>query len=213
VHDGPISDGRRRRDPQPASPAATVERRTFAVPALDVPLPPELVRELEALAASAQPVAIDADLLLARLEAEATVSERWERPLALVLVKVEGLQRIRRSFGEERAREAVERLGARLRRAVRATDAVGYWSPDELALVLPGCFAEGIDAVARRLRDIFAADPVCAVGAGRRRQRLRLHFGGASWSSRAPTVEALCAAAERSLREDAVGRDDSRPGM
>jgi diguanylate cyclase (GGDEF)-like protein len=210
VRDGPTSDGSRRRSAPTASPAVA-QRRTFAVPALDSPLPVELVRELEALAASAQPVAVDADLLLAQLEAEAAVSERWERFLSLVLAKVENLPAIARSFGEEAAREAFERLGTRLRRAVRATDTVGYWSFDELALVLPGCFPEGIEAVTRRLRGLLASEPVDVVK-GRRKQALRVRFGGAPWSSRTPTIEHLCATAERSLRGDSAGRGPEAAG-
>jgi diguanylate cyclase (GGDEF)-like protein len=205
VRDGPTSGGSPGGSESTASSAAA-ERRTFAVPALDAPLPEELVRELEALAAATQPTAIDADLLLARLEAEAAVSERWERPLSLVLVKVEALQALAGTLGEDAANDAFERLGALMRRSVRSTDTVGYWAPDELALVLPGCFAEGIEAVTKRLRGVLAAQPVKAVK-GRRRRTLRCRFGGAAWSWRTATVEGLCAAAERSLQEDRVGRD------
>ncbi|MGZ4399548.1 MAG: diguanylate cyclase domain-containing protein [Gaiellaceae bacterium] len=184
----------------------TADRRTFVVPALDAPLPEELVRELEALAASVEATAVSADLLLTRLEAEASVSERWGRPLSLVLVRVEDMDGVAASFGEEATAAAFEHLGARLRRAVRASDSVGYWSADELALVLPGCFAEGVQAVAKRLRSVLAGDPARVVR-GRRKKALRLRFGGAAWSSRIASTDELCAAAALSLLDDSVGRD------
>lgn len=75
--------------------------------------------------------------LAERLEAEHARSQRYGRPLALMLIELGGLERIARDHGHPVANRLLAQLSDLVGRALRPTDLIGRWDTDTLLVVLP----------------------------------------------------------------------------
>ena len=74
-----------------------------------------------------------------------------DAPLSFVVVKVDGLSELNRSFGWDAGSEALRAIGQEVCRVVRATDLAGRLTSTMFGIVLQGSGATAAEAVAARL--------------------------------------------------------------
>jgi len=126
---------------------------------------------------------------------------RWPRPLGFLLAKVATIGEIERTLGIEAAERALHDVGTRITESVRATDLVGRWSALELALILPGAFADGVNAVVGRLSATFEQRPIIVASADSTvAMMVGVEFGGAAWAQQMTSTEDLLESATSALR-------------
>ena len=86
-----------------------------------------------------------------RLGLESARSVRYEHPLALVLCDLNGFKALNDAHGHAAGDEALEQIGAVLRRGLRRADAAYRIGGDEFALILPETTAADAAAVGGRV--------------------------------------------------------------
>jgi diguanylate cyclase (GGDEF)-like protein len=86
-----------------------------------------------------------------RLSLESARSVRYEHPLALVLCDLNGFKALNDAHGHAAGDEALEQIGAVLRRGLRRADSAYRIGGDEFALILPETTAEDAAAVGGRV--------------------------------------------------------------
>lgn len=117
------------------------------------------------------------------------------RHLALVVLDVEGLDKINRSFGRKYGNHILQKLAGLIRESVRPIDVVGRYEADEFAVVLPETDADGAISCAQllteRLATVEFAGGEIGVTAGSAHAK----------PGDSPTPDELLQRAERSLHE------------
>lgn len=81
-------------------------------------------------------------------------SERSRKPFAVLLVALENLFALNRTYGYDAGDEVIAGLARRLRENVRAGDAVGRHAGNKFSVALENCDADEMLAAAQRLIDI-----------------------------------------------------------
>jgi two-component system, cell cycle response regulator len=104
--------------------------------------------------------ALNLQAILAVLDREASRAARDGTSLAVLVVAVDGLARIRDWHGEEVADQVLTEIGRRVERLLRPYDGLGRLGDDEFLVVLPMCDAARAGGVAARVRNHIATDPV-----------------------------------------------------
>jgi diguanylate cyclase (GGDEF)-like protein len=141
--------------------------------------------------------------LHARIVDEMLRAQRYETPLALLLIDLDELKAINDRYGHEAGDAALCRVGQALRESCRATDLPGRYGGDEFVVLAPLTSAEQAMALAQRLRETLRRDNAPASA------RVTISIGVADLD-RATAVrpEALYATADQALYEaKALGRD------
>ncbi len=87
------------------------------------------------------------------------VAERNRKPFAVMLVALENLFALNRTYGYDAGDEVIAGLAARLTENLRAHDLVARHAGNKFALVLPECDAEQTKAAAMRLLEAVTAAP------------------------------------------------------
>ncbi|MCI0585288.1 MAG: GGDEF domain-containing protein [Planctomycetes bacterium] len=136
------------------------------------------------------------------LTVEFARARRYEYPLSLLLLRVDGLETLRDLHGH-RARDLVrERAMGLVRRESRSCDFLGRFPDDRLLVVLPHTDLDGAHALAERVRAALAALEVDVEGG--RPFRATASLGVACYRDRNTLFyDALVFAAEEGLREAA----------
>jgi DNA-binding NtrC family response regulator len=124
-----------------------------------------------------------------RLAAESDRAHRYHRPLALLMIRVEG--------SGPAADAAVDRVAAVLRRM----DCIGEYGPDEYGVILPEADRPAAEATARRLVREATAAALARGGAA-------IHVGAAVHGQDAHSPDELVARARTALRRARVGAGD-----
>ncbi len=106
--------------------------------------------------------------LLRRGDMLMALARRSGRPLSLLSIDVDGLAEVNGRHGSELGDEVLRAVAARLRDALRATDAVGRMEGGHFAVVMPDTPLEGARAAAERARSAVAEDALFAPGGGER---------------------------------------------
>lgn len=119
---------------------------------------------------------------------EMTRARRYERPMALLLVGVDGWSTLSAERGHKQAYELLSVLAVRIRRLLRDVDAIGVHGDGQLALLLPETPLDGASVVAGRIEQV-AQDEV----------GVHVRVGIAVFPDDAGTVEALQKEAEAAL--------------
>ena len=145
--------------------------------------------------------------LLSELESEWNRSQRYQRPLSLVLLDVDFFKQVNDHYGHAAGDDALTSIARLIERGVRQVDRVGRLGGDEFLLILPETPHSGALEVAGRLairgHDLTFSSAVAPP------LTCTFSLGVASW----PEVEAgqaseLLQAADRALyRAKAAGRD------
>jgi diguanylate cyclase (GGDEF)-like protein len=86
-------------------------------------------------------------------------AERNRKPFAVMLVALENLFALNRTYGYDAGDEVIAKLAARLTENLRATDLVARHAGNKFALVLSGCSAEESKLAALRLIEAVTAAP------------------------------------------------------
>ncbi len=77
-------------------------------------------------------------LMLDRLEQLLTQSGRNARPLALMMIELEGLEDVAQTLGETAFETIIQEVSKRLRSGLRGSDTVARWGFAEFSAILPG---------------------------------------------------------------------------
>lgn len=131
-----------------------------------------------------------------RLEEEVARAERYEVPLALVLIDLDGFKAVNERLGHVRADDALRAVADVLRSRIRIMDVLARFGGDEFVLLLPNTPLAGATALAERLRTSVAQSRLGAASPG----EITLSIGLASMPEqpvRAP--DDLVEAADRAL--------------
>jgi len=88
-----------------------------------------------------------------------TQSERNRKPFAVMLVALENLFALNRTYGYDAGDEVIASLAQRLRANVRSCDIVARHAGNKFALALDNCDTEQTLSVARRLLDLVKETP------------------------------------------------------
>lgn len=134
------------------------------------------------------PGVADAALLDRLTVHEMTRARRYERPLTLLLVGIEGWPTIYARHGRRTAAEILNALAVKVRRLLRDVDAIGIHGAGRLAVLLPETPLDGALVVAGRIEKLTVDDADVTV-----------RVGAAVFPDDAVTVESLMQQAEAAL--------------
>ena len=87
-------------------------------------------------------------------------SERFERPMSLLIADLDHFKAVNDDYGHAVGDEVLVEVAARLRDATRVPDVVARYGGEEFVVLLPGTDAEGAAATAERIRSAVAGVPV-----------------------------------------------------
>jgi diguanylate cyclase (GGDEF)-like protein len=97
-----------------------------------------------------------------RLGDEIERSERYGRPLALILLDLDEFKAVNDAYGHLVGDDVLAEVGRRIVAAVRADAMVARMGGDELVVLLPECDGDGGYLAADRVREAVAAEPISA---------------------------------------------------
>lgn len=137
--------------------------------------------------------------LSAVLESEIQRSGRTGRQFGVLLLDLDGLKKINDSYGHLVGDRALRRVADALRAVCRSMDLPARYAGDEFAVVLPESSEEAARRVAGRIRAQLAEDPDVP--------RLSVSVGAAVYPVDGTTLDALLAAADKSLYRMKAGRE------
>jgi len=98
--------------------------------------------------------------MLSELEREWERAARTETPVSLIMVRPDGLDAIKRRFGQVGIDRIVASLAARLFSHLRPYDSVFRYGRAEFLICVPGADRERAEAVSLRLDQLLSDDPV-----------------------------------------------------
>jgi diguanylate cyclase (GGDEF)-like protein len=91
------------------------------------------------------------------LHREAKRALRYQRPLSVLFVDLDGFKRVNDTYGHLNGSRTLVEAATVMRTCARESDVVARYGGDEFVLVLPDTPSEGAIVVARRVRDRLAA--------------------------------------------------------
>jgi len=103
-------------------------------------------------------LAPEAFLQLSADEVERAI--RYDRPLSVALVLIDGLARLRKAGGPALATSVIDDVSARLLQATRGIDRLGRLGPAQLGILLPETRVTHAVIALQRVTDQIAATPV-----------------------------------------------------
>ena len=116
-----------------------------------------LLRQAEALSVTDDLTGLhNSRYLRDALHREAKRAIRYQRPLSVLFVDLDGFKRVNDTHGHLCGSRALVEAAALIRACARESDVVARYGGDEFVLVLPDTPSEGAIVVARRVRDRLA---------------------------------------------------------
>jgi diguanylate cyclase (GGDEF)-like protein/PAS domain S-box-containing protein len=95
----------------------------------------------------------------ARLQVEIERANRYQRPLALFMVDIDGFKKFNDNYGHLTGDKVLAKTGAVIRNALRETDSGYRYGGEEFAVILPETDGSGALQVAERIRLELEATP------------------------------------------------------
>jgi diguanylate cyclase (GGDEF)-like protein len=139
-----------------------------------------------------------------RLHVELLRARRYERPLALMLVDLDGFKRINDEFGHQAGDHVLRRFAALLGTVFRTTDLVARYGGDEFAVIFPETSRAGALLLAERTRGQAAAlFPDAEIP-----RVVTASFGVAAFPADAAAADDLLAGADQALYDAKSGGRD-----
>jgi two-component system cell cycle response regulator len=135
------------------------------------------------------------------LRVELVRARRYERPLGLMLLDVDGFKAINDEFGHQGGDHVLRRLSGLLTESFRTTDVVSRYGGDEFAVIFPETSPEGTVKLARRIREqVESLFPDGVIS-----RRVTVSVGASAFPLDAADGEDLVARADRALYEAKSG--------
>lgn len=103
--------------------------------------------------------------LLATAERELSRAQRFNRPLAAIILDIDEFKRVNDAHGHSVGDEVLRAVANRLRNGLREVDILGRYGGEEFVIILPETDLLSAYEVAERLRSKIAAEPI-ATSAG-----------------------------------------------
>lgn len=132
-------------------------------------------------------------------EAELLRSERYERPLSVLMMDIDHFKNINDTHGHQAGDVVLRHLSVMLRETLRQVDIIGRIGGEEFSILLPETALDSAVKVAERLREKISLYQVFLAGG------LPLHFtvsvGVAALSSRDMNLDTLLNFADEALYE------------
>ncbi len=98
------------------------------------------------------------DKIMEYFEVKVENSRRYGSPLGIVFVSIEEMASIRKSFGEKKVEEVLQRVGYLIRMNTRRGDISGRLGPEEFLMLLPNTLGEDTYFAAEKLKKIIMED-------------------------------------------------------
>lgn len=89
---------------------------------------------------------------LDRLDQEFKRASRYQSPLSILMIDLDGFKEINDTYGHIKGDEVLKEIGAVLKASVRAADIVARYGGDEFSIILPETTKQEAYAVAEKLR-------------------------------------------------------------
>ena len=97
---------------------------------------------------------------LEKTDEEVDRAVRYDRPLSVLMIQLQGILLIRKEEGPDVAEEAVASAAEIIARALRRIDQIGRLGVGEFGVLLPETRLGSAEKTAMRLRDCFEAEPL-----------------------------------------------------
>ncbi|MFH1057819.1 MAG: diguanylate cyclase [Pseudomonadota bacterium] len=143
-----------------------------------------------------------------RAEDEFRRSRRYGRPLALVIMDLDGFKHVNDQLGHQAGDEALKKVAAIGALQVRSSDLLARVGGDEFALLLPETAAEPARQLAERLRQAVGES---ALTTTRGPVRLGLSLGVAELDGGQKTLDDLLRVADEAMYADKASRRSGNP--
>jgi diguanylate cyclase (GGDEF)-like protein len=104
--------------------------------------------------------------LYERLGEEFVRARRARRPLSLLMLDLDDFKLVNDTFGHQFGDRCLVHLAEIVKSTLRASDVPARYGGDEFALILPEADADAAGAVAARVTDLLAQNPLVADGRG-----------------------------------------------
>jgi diguanylate cyclase (GGDEF)-like protein/PAS domain S-box-containing protein len=98
------------------------------------------------------------DKIMEYFEVKVENSRRYGSPLGIVVVSIEDMASIRKSFGDKKVDEVLQRVGYLIRMNTRRGDISGRLGPEEFLMLLPNTLGEDTYFAAEKLKKIIMED-------------------------------------------------------
>lgn len=134
--------------------------------------------------------------LFERLKQELTRAVRYQEPVSLLLIDVDGLKALNDRGGHRAGDAALGLVVAAVRAGSRASDLPARWGGDEFALVAPSTGVEAAAALAERIRALVAGQPALE---GSARVTISIGVSTVEAGSLAPDVDGFVRQADAAL--------------
>ena len=92
------------------------------------------------------------------LQAEIERTERYGRPLSLLLLDIDDFKHFNDTYGHMEGDRVLERIGATIQRCIRRTDWAFRYGGEEFTVFMPETEGDQAEVVAERIRTEFAAE-------------------------------------------------------
>lgn len=132
-----------------------------------------------------------------RLEDEINRARRYEYPLALMMIDLNGFKRVNDYFGHPIGDRVLQQIANCMRRSVRDSDFLARYGGDEFALLLPKTDTQTAKILARRLQAIVASNPIDVPG--NEGTTVTISYGIAAFPKDGNSAGEVLASADRSL--------------
>jgi diguanylate cyclase (GGDEF)-like protein len=94
------------------------------------------------------------------LDRELRRSKRYQKPLSLIMLDVDGFKEINDTYGHEAGDGVLKVLATQLQSSIREIDFLARYGGDEFAVILPETRAEEASILAERLKKTISSHPV-----------------------------------------------------
>ncbi len=147
--------------------------------------------------------------ILDMLMVEMDQCARFGQPLSVMVIDLDHFKSVNDRFGHATGDQVLSVVAQRMAFGLRKVDQLGRIGGEEFLACCPQTDLEGARALAERLRELVAAEPVPGLPDS---SRVTLSIGLAAWNGAEDTVEALVARADRNLYQAKAGGRDRVEG-
>lgn len=136
-----------------------------------------------------------------RIQQEIYRTERYERPLSILMIDLDDFKRINDKHGHVSGDHIIKMFGRMLMDMIRPSDIPARYGGEEFLVVLPETNSENAVIVAERIRQKIAAYPFVVKPQGKERVHITLSVGICTFPDNGRTTENLIAFADLALYE------------